>query len=73
MKWKTKGFFNYRLESEDGKWEITHDEFGAVICRKINTNRGWFLGCRSLSDEAIRLAEARISKYARAQNLNDIT
>lgn len=63
MKWVKKGFLNYRFESEDGKWVIYHDEFGSVACKRKGTNKGWYLGCRSLGDTAIQLAEAKIAKY----------
>jgi hypothetical protein len=73
MKWTKRGWLAPSLTSDDGQWEIFYGEYGGIICRKVGTHRGWVLDCNSVDGHAANLAEKKINKYLRKNNLDDVT
>lgn len=72
MKWYEKGWLSPSLTSEDGVWKIYADEFGLIACKKVGTNKGWYLNCQYVDKTAISLAEAKINRHV-SNKLDHIT
>ncbi len=71
MKWVKKGWLAPSYTSEDGRWKIYHDEFGQVACKKVGTNKGWYLGVQDIGGAAFVAAEAKIKNYLEANKTKD--